>query len=113
LWLLTFSINIVMEPFRALMGDLAPADARDEGLAMQVLFIGTGAVFASILPWIFVHWLGIAPAGAPGQMAPAVRPSFLTGAAGLLLTVMWTVVTTRERPISASGQPRVETMTAI
>jgi maltose/moltooligosaccharide transporter len=113
LWLLTFSINIVMEPFRALMGDLAPADARDEGFAMQVLFIGAGAVFASILPWIFVHWLAIPPAGAPGQMAPAVRASFLTGAAGLLLTVTWTVATTRERPISASGQSRAETMTAI
>jgi maltose/moltooligosaccharide transporter len=99
LWLLTFSINIVMEPFRALMGDLAPAETRDRGFAMQVLFIGAGAVFASALPWIFVHWVGIAPSGAPGQMSPAVRASFETGAAGLLLTVLWTVVTTREGPL--------------
>jgi len=113
LWLLTFSINIVMEPFRALMGDLAPADARDKGFAMQVLFIGAGAVLASIMPWMFVHWLGVAPAGASGQMAPAVRASFLTGAAGLLLTVMWTVVTTREGPLAANGQSRSDTMTAI
>jgi maltose/moltooligosaccharide transporter len=104
LWLLTFSINIVMEPFRALMGDLAPADARDHGFSMQVLFIGAGAVFASILPWVFVHWIGIAPSGTLGQMSPAVRASFGTGAAGLLLTVMWTVATTRERPFRQSGQ---------
>jgi maltose/moltooligosaccharide transporter len=102
LWLLTFSINIVMEPFRALMGDLAPAEARDRGFAMQVLFIGAGAVFASVLPWIFVHWAGVAPSGAPGQMSPAVRASFETGAAGLLLAVMWTVVTTREGPLRQS-----------
>jgi maltose/moltooligosaccharide transporter len=113
LWLLTFSINIVMEPFRALMGDLAPADSRDRGFAMQVLFIGAGAVLASALPWIFVHWLAIAPAGTPGQMAPAVRASFLTGAAGLLLTVMWTVMTTPERPLLANGRSRAESMTAI
>jgi maltose/moltooligosaccharide transporter len=113
LWLLTFSINIVMEPFRALMGDLAPEDARNEGFSMQVLFIGAGAVFASVLPWMFVHWLGIAPAGAPGQMAPAVRASLLTGAAGLLLTVMWTVLTTHERPLSPVAQSRAEARTAI
>lgn len=104
LWLLTFSINIVMEPFRALMGDLAPAEERDHGFAMQVLFIGAGAVFASALPWIFVHWLGVEPNGAPGQMSPAVRASFETGAAGLLLTVMWTVVTTHEGPFRPSQQ---------
>ncbi len=98
LWLLTFSINIVMEPFRALMGDLAPAKERDEGFAMQVLFIGAGAVLASILPWMFVHWTTIAPSGAPGVIAPSVRASFDIGAVGLLLTVMWTVATTRERP---------------
>lgn len=96
LWLLTFSINVVMEPFRALMGDVAPADARDEGFSMQVLFIGAGAVFASILPWLFVHF-GVSGASAQlGRMPPAVRASFDTGAAALLLTVMWTVVSTRE-----------------
>lgn len=104
LWLLTFSINIVMEPFRALMGDLAPAEERDQGFAMQVLFIGAGAVFASILPWILVHWGGVAPSGAPGQMSPAVRASFNAGAVGLLLTVMWTVLTTHEPPLQRSAR---------
>ena len=108
LWLLTFSINIVMEPFRALMGDLAPAEERDHGFAMQVLFIGAGAVFASALPWIFVHWLGVEPNGVRGQMSPAVRASFETGAAGLLLTVMWTVVTTHEGPFRQSEQTATE-----
>lgn len=96
LWLLTFSINIVMEPFRALMGDLAPAEERNQGFAMQVLFIGAGAVFASVLPWLLVHWGGIAASGTPGQMSPAVRASFNAGAVGLLLAVMWTVATTNE-----------------
>jgi maltose/moltooligosaccharide transporter len=100
LWFLTFSINIVMEPFRALMGDVAADDDRDRGFSMQVLFIGAGAVLASVLPWVLVHWFGIAPNGAQGQMSPAVRTSFAIGAAGLLFTVMWTVVTTRERALT-------------
>jgi maltose/moltooligosaccharide transporter len=103
LWLLTFSINIVMEPFRALMGDLAPADERDQGFSMQVLFIGAGAVFASVLPWILVNWTGIPASGAAGQMSPAVRASFNIGAIGLVLAVLWTVATSRERPLDPAA----------
>ena len=110
LWLLTFSINIVMEPFRALMGDLAPTEERDQGFAMQVLFIGAGAVFASTLPWILVHWGVVDPSGVPGQMSPAVRASFEVGAAGLLLTVLWTVVSTRERPAERIPQTMIGTV---
>jgi maltose/moltooligosaccharide transporter len=103
LWLLTFSINIVMEPFRALMGDLAPAEERDEGFSMQVLFIGAGAVFASLLPWILVNWAGIPASSAAGQMSPAVRASFNIGAIGLLIAVLWTVATSRERPLEPAA----------
>jgi maltose/moltooligosaccharide transporter len=103
LWFLTFSINIVMEPFRALMGDLAPAAERDEGFSMQVLFIGAGAVLASVLPWILVNWAGIPASRAVGQMSPAVRASFNIGAIGLVLAVLWTVATSRERPLDSAA----------
>jgi maltose/moltooligosaccharide transporter len=112
LWLLTFSINIVMEPFRALMGDLAQAGDRDQGFATQVLFIGAGAVFASLLPWLLVKSGVVASSGAPGQMAPAVRASFSVGAAGLLLTVLWTVATAHERPALKRPSPESATPAA-
>ena len=79
--------------------DLAPPEDRDQGFAMQVLFIGAGAVLASVLPWIFVNWIGVGASGPVGQIPPSVRDSFAVGAFGLLLTVMWTVATTRERPV--------------
>jgi maltose/moltooligosaccharide transporter len=87
------------------MGDLAPADERDQGFAMQVLFIGTGAVLASILPWLLVRWAEIAPNGPPGHMAPAVRASFNVAAVALLLTVMWTVLTTHEPRFEQNARP--------
>ena len=46
------SINISMEPFRALIADLLPREQRTRGYAMQALFIGLGAVIASMLPWL-------------------------------------------------------------
>jgi maltose/moltooligosaccharide transporter len=104
LWLLTISVNIVMEPFRALMADLVPDKERDGGFAMQALFIGAGAVFASILPWAFVHWAGLPASSPAGEVPMPVRLAFYTGAAGLLIAVGWTVLSTRERPLTAADR---------
>ena len=57
LWMLDASINISMEPFRAFVADLLPAEQRTRGFAMQALFIGLGAVIASMLPWLLYERL--------------------------------------------------------
>src|SRR6201996_297880 len=56
LWVLDASINISMEPFRAFIADLLPESQRTRGFAMQSLFIGAGAVAASILPLVLSHY---------------------------------------------------------
>ena len=114
LWMLDASINISMEPFRAFVADMLPEDQRTQGFAMQSLFIGLGAVIASALPWLLTHW-GISGASVAGQaIPPAVRWSFMLGAAVFLAAVLWTVVTTREYPPEASdpSEKRVESSTA-
>src|SRR5579872_1596110 len=55
LWILDTSINISMEPFRALVADLLPENQRTRGFVMQSLFIGLGAVVASALPWLLAN----------------------------------------------------------
>lgn len=100
LWLMDASINVTMEPFRAFVGDNLPDDQRTMGYATQSLFIGAGAVFASVLPWIMSNWLHIANTAPPGVIPDSVRISFFVGAVCLLATVMWTVFTTREYPPS-------------
>ena len=47
LWVLDASINVSMEPFRALVGDMLPGRQRCLGYSMQSWFIGIGAVVAS------------------------------------------------------------------
>jgi len=97
LWLLTASINIAMEPFRALVADALPEEQRTTGFATQVFFIGAGAVFASALPWMLTNWFGVSGQGAPGVLPESVRWAFYIGGGGLLAAVTWTVLTTRER----------------
>jgi len=96
LWVMDASINITMEPFRAFVGDNLPDEQRAQGYAMQSFFIGLGAVLASALPWILTHGFAISNVAEGGGAPPSVRIAFYAGAAGLLLSVLWTVVTTRE-----------------
>jgi maltose/moltooligosaccharide transporter len=92
------SINVSMEPFRALVGDMLPAEQRTMGFAVQSFFIGTGAVVASALPYMLTNWFGVANTAAEGVVPPSVVWSFYLGAAAFLGAVVWTVVKTREYP---------------
>ncbi|MGY4397587.1 maltose/moltooligosaccharide transporter [Sphingomonas sp. UYAg733] len=98
LWLLTASINVAMEPFRAFLADMLPEEQRTTGFAMQVFFIGLGAVFASALPWMLTHWFGVSGQAGPGQLPLSVHLAFYIGGTTLLVAVMWTVFTTTESP---------------
>jgi maltose/moltooligosaccharide transporter len=98
LWIMDASINISMEPFRAFVADLLPPEQRTRGYAMQALFIGLGAVIASMLPWLLY---GLFPPGGErggGAIPVAVRLAFYAGAVAFLTAVLWTIVTTREHP---------------
>lgn len=98
LWLLDASINISMEPFRAFVGDLLPDEQRTSGFAMQSFFIGTGAVIASMLPYIFTNYFGVKNTAPEGEISDSVKWSFYLGALAFLGAVMYTVFTTKEYP---------------
>jgi maltose/moltooligosaccharide transporter len=98
LWILDTSINVSMEPFRALVGDLLPSSQRTAGFAMQTFFIGIGAVVASLLPFIFTNWLGIANTAPEGMIPPSVKWSFYVGGVVFFSAVLWTVMKTKETP---------------
>lgn len=97
LWIMDASINISMEPFRAFVGDMLPAEQRTTGFAMQSFFIGTGAVIGSFLPWMLANWFGVSEVPAEGKLIPFnLKLSFYIGAAALFLAVLWTIISTKE-----------------
>ncbi|MBK6489969.1 MAG: MFS transporter [Gemmatimonadetes bacterium] len=97
LWILDASINVSMEPFRAFVADLLPQRERTRGFAMQSLFIGLGAVIASAMPWMLTNWFGVG-ASAPGTIPATVRFSFYFGSAAFMGAVLYTVLTSPEKP---------------
>jgi maltose/moltooligosaccharide transporter len=96
LWIMDASINVSMEPFRAFVGDNLPSAQRTTGFAMQSFLIGTGAVAASILPWLLTTRFGVSNEAPPQMIPDSVRWSFYLGAAVFFLAVVWTVLRSRE-----------------
>lgn len=92
LWILDASINVSMEPFRAFVGDNLSSEQRTLGFAMQSFFIGTGAVVASMLPWMLANWMGVSNEASAGVIPDSVKWSFYIGGAIFLLAVIWTVI---------------------
>ena len=99
LWILDASINVSMEPFRAFVADILPEGQRTTGFAMQSLFIGLGASFASALPCILTNVFHMQQKVGDTRAVPTVvRLSFYVGAVAFIGAVLWTIVTTKEYP---------------
>ncbi len=98
LWILDASINVSMEPFRTLVGDMLPNRQRALGYAMQSWFIGVGAIIASALPWMLTNWFDVSNTTADGSVPESVKWSFYLGAFVFLGAVGWTAIRTREYP---------------
>ena len=89
------SINVAMEPFRALVGDMLPKHQGTLGFSVQTILIGIGAVIGSYLPdWLTK--LGVSNIAPAGFVADNVIYAFYCGAGILLLTIIYTIVTTKE-----------------
>jgi maltose/moltooligosaccharide transporter len=97
LWILDASINISMEPFRALVADKLPDEQRSYGFVAQTLVIGIGTWVASNLPWL-VSTLGVSTTAPEGEIAPSVHWAFAIGAVVFMASILWTVFTTTEEP---------------
>ncbi|MCX2450711.1 MFS transporter [Pedobacter sp. PLR] len=98
LMIMDASINVAMEPFRALVGDKLPESQRSFGFSMQTFLIGAGAITGSWLPYILSEYIGVSKVAAPGHVPLNVIYSFYVGAAVLVGTILWTVITTKEYP---------------
>jgi maltose/moltooligosaccharide transporter len=96
LMIMDASINVTMEPFRALVGDMLPEEQHTVGFSVQTFLIGVGAVIGSWLPTLMHKGAGLANVASPGEVADNVKYAFYAGASILLLSVVWTIVRTRE-----------------
>ena len=97
LWILDASINVSMEPFRALVADKLPDEQRSYGFILQTLIIGIGTWVASNLPWL-VKKMGFAESTDLTVIPQNVKVAFGIGAMVFLISILYTILTTKEYP---------------
>lgn len=94
--LMDASINVTMEPFRALVADMLPQEQTTVGFSVQTFLIGIGAVIGSWLPYMLLHWFHVGEGTTSSGLPLNVVYAFYCGAAILMITILWTVIRTKE-----------------
>lgn len=90
------AFNIAMEPFRALVADMMPADQRTLGFSIQTVLIGIGAVVGSWMPYTLTNWFGVSNETVVGEVPLNLILSFVIGAGILVGSIIVTILTTKE-----------------
>jgi maltose/moltooligosaccharide transporter len=96
LMIMDASINVAMEPFRALVADNLPDSQRSAGFSIQTFLIGVGAIVGSLLPYILAEWFDVPKTADPGIVPLNLKYSFYIGAAILISAILWTIFSTKE-----------------
>ncbi len=94
--LMDASINVAMEPFRALVADNLNDEQRTLGFSIQTFLIGIGAVLGSWLPYIMNQYIGVSNVAPHGFVPDNVVYSFYFGATFFFACIMVTVLFAKE-----------------
>lgn len=93
--LLDTSINMAMQPFKMLVGDMVNERQKKLAYSIQSFLCNAGSVVGFVFPYIFT-WIGIKNTAEQGVVPDSVIYSFYIGALILILCVLYTTVKVRE-----------------
>lgn len=100
LWILDAANNVTMEPYRAFVSDKLDASQHSVGFLTQSAFTGLGQTLAYLTPSILV-WLGMNKDAVNAHHIPhIVIAAFVIGAFFSLASILWTLKTTPEIPLT-------------
>ncbi len=91
------SINIAMQPFKMMVGDMVNEEQKTTAYSIQSFLCNAGSLVGYIFPILFT-WIGIANTAPKGVVPDSVIYSFYCGAAILILCVLYTFLRVKEMP---------------
>ncbi len=97
LMFLDTSINMAMQPFKMLVGDMVNEEQKGLAYSIQSFLCNAGSLVGYIFPFLFT-WLGIKNVAEKGVIPDSVVWSFYVGAAILILCVVYTTLKVKEWP---------------
>lgn len=118
LMLLDTSINMAMQPFKMLVGDMVNEKQKGLAYSIQSFLCNAGSVVGFVFPFVLT-WIGIQSTAPDGVVPDTVIWSFYIGAAILLLCVIYSLAKIKEWPphvyaeYNGSGEPEKKEKTNI
>ncbi len=97
LMFLDTSINIAMQPFKMMVGDMVNEKQKGLAYSIQSFLCNAGSLAGYLFPFIFAA-IGISNVAPKGVIPDSVIYSFYIGAAILILCVIYTTVKVKEYP---------------
>ena len=97
LMLLDTSINMAMQPFKMLVGDMVNEEQKGQAYSIQSFLCNAGSLVGYIFPFLFA-WIGLSNTAPEGEIPDTVKYAFYIGAAILILCVLFTSVKVKEMP---------------
>ena len=94
LMLLDTSINMAMQPFKMLVGDMVNEEQKAKAYSIQSFLCNAGSIVGYVLPFGLALFMSNAGEG----ISPVVKMSFYIGAAVLILCVLYTTWKVKEMP---------------
>ena len=95
LMFLDTSINMAMQPFKMLVGDMVNEEQKTKAYSIQSFLCNAGSIAGYIFPFLF-SFLGIKNYAEKGVVPDSVIWSFYVGAAILILCVIYTTMKVKE-----------------
>ena len=97
LMLLDTSINMAMQPFKMLVGDMVNEKQKGLAYSIQSFLCNAGSVVGFVFPFLLA-WIGIKATAPSGIVPDSVIWSFYLGAAILLICVIYSLIKIKEWP---------------
>ena len=97
LMFLDTSINMAMQPFKMLVGDMVNEKQKGLAYSIQSFLCNAGSLVGYVFPFVLA-WIGIRNTAPEGVIPDSVIFSFYIGAAILILCVIYTTVKVKEWP---------------
>ena len=97
LMMLDTSINMAMQPFKMLVGDMVNEKQKGLAYSIQSFLCNAGSIVGYIFPFVLM-WLGMKNVAPAGVVPDTVIWSFYLGAAILLICVIYSLIKVKEWP---------------
>ena len=89
------SINIAMQPFKMMVGDMVNEEQKGTAYAIQSALCNAGSIVGYLFPYFFA-WIGIKNIAPEGVIPDSVKWSFYAGAIILIICVLYTFFAVKE-----------------